>query len=501
MEIRDRAATIWRDLPVAHRTGLGLGVAAFVMVAVVFAQWVTAPSYSVLYSDLDDRGVATVITELESMGVPYQLAGGGGRIMVPRSQLFDVRARLAGAGVAGSAAPQGYELLDGQGITVSDFRQRIDFQRAIEGELARTLMAMDAIDTATVHVVIPEDELFTERQEPATASVLLAPTRSLRADEVETITFLVAASVEGLEPGAVTVADVDGRVLSAPVGAAGSSTITNRNLRVTQEFESALAAELTRLLDTAIGPGRSSVAVSADLDFDETTTESETYAPESQIALRERAVSESYSGEGAAQAAGTVGVEGEETGTAAAGDANDYQRTDTTTEYGVDRVVARSVSAPGEVTKLSVAVVLDDGSVTGLPAADLGDVESLVTAAAGLDTVRGDAIAVTEAAFPAPAELAAPAAPAAMGGMLDLLPQVAGTLALLAVVGALLAMSRRRDDEDEEEYAVAALAGTPAALGPGGVDEPPPASVAELVDRQPEEIASLLRGWLAEPSA
>lgn len=231
MDLRDRITGFVRELPVAQRVGIVAAVAALAMVGVVFVRWVTTPSYTVLYSGLDDTAVASVIDGLETQGVPYRLEAGGSRVLVPREQLYPTRAALAADGVGGRTTPPGYELLDGQGLSVSDFRQRVDYQRALEGELARTLTAMDGIREATVHLVMPEEELFAEQQKPVTASVLLGTQRTLQQAEIEAVTFLVASSVEGLEVDQITVADASGTVLHAPGATGGASVATNRNLR------------------------------------------------------------------------------------------------------------------------------------------------------------------------------------------------------------------------------------------------------------------------------
>lgn len=197
MELKDRMGALLRSLPPAQRVGIAVAVAVLVMAAVPFAQWILTPSYAMLYSGMSDTELARATTELDNLGVPYQLEGN--RVMVPQDQLHLVRAQMAEVGVTGSPVVPGYELLDEQALGVSDFRQRVDLQRAVEGELARTLGAMDVIDSATVRLVIPEDSLFTDRREPATASVLLRANRPLDVTQVEAVTLVVASAVEGLD--------------------------------------------------------------------------------------------------------------------------------------------------------------------------------------------------------------------------------------------------------------------------------------------------------------
>lgn len=512
MELKDRLLDTWRALPIAHRIGMGAAMAGLLMAAVLFVQWVSTPSYTVLSSGLGDSDVARIVDQLEAEGVPYEIGNGGTTVLVPRNQLYATRASLAQAGVAAESGPVGYELLDDQGLTVSDFRQQVDYQRALEGELSRTLMAMDGIRSATVHLVLPEDELFTERQQPATASVLVDTLRTLNASEVEAVTFLVASSVEGLEAGGITVADASGAVLHAPGDGAVPGAVASRQLRETREFEAAMAGDITQLLARATG-SPASVVVRATLDFDETSTETETYDQDSQVALREQTTTESFEGEGAA-ANGAVGVDG---GPVAAGDGEStYERDEVLREYGVNRTTTVTNEAPGQVEKLSVAIVMDDGTASGAAVPDAAEVEELVAAAVGLDAERGDSVAVSAVAFPAVED--APAGGAAMDAMLDRIPQLIALIVLVVVAVGLFLMTRRGSGDatpvpalaraerevpvievdDREHEPVQVVAERPHPIGP---DSHLKREVSELVERQPEEIATLLRGWLADQRA
>ena len=515
--MKDRLTTLLRNIPVAHRVTVGIAAAVFVLLAVMFVRWVSEPSWTVLYSGLDDAAVASVIDELESAGTPYRIEGGGSRILVPREQLYATRASMAEAKVGGATTPQGYELLEQQGLSVSDFRQQVDYKRALEGELSRTLQAMDAVESATVRLVLPERELFSDDQQPATASVLLDTARPLDGNEVEAITFLVANSVEGLEATDISIADVDGTMLAVPGEDGELGSASNRRLRQTRAFEKTLSGDVTQLLQSSLGTG-ASVVVRADLDYDERTTEQEIYDPESQVVTSEHTVEEEYTGTGAVPGGG-VGVDGGPLDGAEGGE-TDYQRQEATREFGVNREVVRTVNAPGEVERLSVAVVMDDGTRTGAPVPPIGEVETLVAAALGLDEERGDTIAVSTVPYPAtePAELPAPS-------MTDDIYQWLALAVLVIIAGALYVMTRRREQPEgmpalprEEPVIWADATAThpdprPAAaiddsIGP--IIAPPEdsdqlmvreqlrSSVTQLVEKQPEEIAVLLRSWLAD---
>ncbi len=486
MPTKDRLVALVRSLPPAQRAGLAVAALVLVMAAIPFFQWITTPSYTLLYSGMDDRQLAEVTDQLDAGGVSYRLEGA--RVMVPRDDLHRIRASLAQAGVSATPAVTGYELLDNQALGVSDFRQRVDLQRAWEGELTRTLVAMDVIESASVRLVIPEDSLFAEQRTPATASVLVGTRGSLDTGQIEAITLLISSAVEGLDPSDVTIADTRGQVLHSPGdGAAGG--FADRHQRHTREFEAALAADLTQLLHRATNAPASAV-VRARLDFDEIETQSEQFDGEG-VPLREHTLSERSEGS-TPTAGGVIGVDG---GPLADASEGTYERDEATREFGVGRTTTRTVQAPGTVQQLNVAVVVDE-------AATLSDaqLESLIAAAAGHDAARGDQIAITRVATP-PGPDALPVEPG--WDLVELIQRIVALLVLVAIAVGLLLMLRRRIDRPAERV-VPAHVQTPWELQ-GQRDEQDREDhrairqeVSELVERQPEEIASLLRSWLAD---
>lgn len=499
------------SLPLAHKVMIVAAVGVLGLAAVAFFRWVATPAYTVLYSDLDPEAASEVVEELDALGVDYELDGR--TVQVSRERVHEIRATLAGEGVAGTPQVPGYELMDEQGLSVSEFRQQIDYQRALEGELTRTLEAMRDIDSASVHVSVPEDEVFAEDQEPVTASVMVGTRSELPPDKVESVAFTVASAVEGLDAGQVTVTDTEGRTLHSPETAGSSAGLTSRQMRQTREFEQTLADDVTELLRAVTGDDRQSVVVRTTLDYDEVETETETHDPDSQVALREQEQGEAYTGTDMAPG-GAVGLDG---GPLEGGEGGeiDYERDERTTEYGVDRVVERVTSAPGAVEEMSVAVVMDDGSVTGADVPPLAEVEELLTAALNLDEERGDDIAVSTLPFPE-AEPGAPE-PEEPAGWTQYLSLIVAAVVIVLIALALFFMARRRSSAEPalEYWEPVADDGATQQLAGAAVAAPEPApspqlepsgaarlseQIGGMVEQQPEEIAHLLRSWLADES-
>jgi flagellar M-ring protein FliF len=492
-QLRDRFRAFLAVTTPAQRVGIAVSVVVGVLAAAAFLRWISTPSYALLYAGLDDKALSRVVQELDSQGVPYRIEGAGSRVMVPQDHVYRVRASLAEAGVAGQTMPAGYELFDEQGLGTTDFQQRVDYQRALEGELAKTLMAMESIEGATVRIAIPERSPFDQQASSATASVLVSPSAPLSEQQVRAIVFLVANAVPGLTPEQVTVADTGGQVLAAPgtdpLGIAGDQTF-----ELTHRFEQALAADVQRLLANVPGGANASVVVRARLNFDQTSIETETVDPDSAVPVDSSQTEETLTqppGVDGGATGGTAGV--------------DYRRTDSQQSYAVSREATKTIQAPGDVEQLSVAVVMDNGQNTGIAPADPNQIEALVSAALGLDPTRGDTIEITQLPFPKAEPEAEPNGP----GIMDLAPRAAGGLVVLLAGAAMFLMVLRSRGGRRRRGAAPELAWNEPEQLPAGeaerVADARPVSVAvptvdvmELVQRQPEEIASLLRAWLAD---
>jgi flagellar M-ring protein FliF len=519
-----RAASVLDGFTRGQKTMLGIAVAAVLVSGFLFTKWSSAPSYTSLFSNLSAKDASAVTQELTAKGVPYRLTDGGSTVQVPRRDVYQLRLDLSAEGLPATGAP-GYALLDKQGITTSEFRQRVDYQRALEGELANTVGAIRGVSGANVHLVIPKDDLFSKDASKPTASVLVQVAQGgrLAGNQVQAIVHLVASSVEGLDPADVTVADGEGHVLSAP-GEDGMAVGDARNEQTTT-FESQLSSSIEDLLVPLVGSGRAVVKVKASLDFDKRSMTSETFGKDA-LAMSESTARETYSGGETSAATGVLGA-GVTTTTAPG---NSYGKESAERSFARDKVTEQVQTAPGKVSRLSVAVLLDAGAKS----VDTRAVQSLVSAAAGLDPSRGDTIRVdalrfdTTAANQAKEVLASEQAAERQSQLFGLLR----TLASVALVGVVLLLAFRsarkatvvrvpvalppafgaspgypaesRAMAMGAEPAVALAPPAPASLPPSHVPPPPapkelmPSGLIDLIDSQPDDVAQMLRGWLAD---
>lgn len=521
MKFPQQLLAFWKKVPVGKRVLLVTMAVAVVIGGSMAYTRVTTPTYSVLYANVDDAQASSVLAKLDAKGIAHKMEGNGTRILVPADQLVAARIEMAAQGIGDRTMPAGWSLLDNQGLATSDARQKIDFQRALEGELAKTLMAMDAIDTAQVHLTLPEQPIYagaaSQNAVPSTASVVLALKRPLSADEVETVANLVASSVQGLTVNNITVASTDGTLLHAPgdnPGAGGTLT-TSKAMKATQEFETAQSDRLTALARQLTLRPDASVVVRAELNFDETQVENETVDPTKQVPAAEHTLNETWTGTGS-PTGGTVGVDGGPLPGGANGNGT-YNKDEKTTTYEGGKTVIKTVQTPGSVKRLSVAVVVpfDENSAVD-PTTLSADVSSLIGAAAGLDAARGDTIkvaTVSAGAVPTTTTVAPTVTPVTSGLPIPVLAGVGGGIFLFMVV---LLMKRKKskkskkvgkgatkdDDEQTVLESLPAMNWTPDAKANAEQHKAETASIRADLDRManetPESLAALLSSWLTK---
>lgn len=380
---------LWNTLDLRARMVIVGATALCVAALVSLLRFSSHVEMTALYTGLAAEDAAAIVEKLKAERVPYRLSDGGRTIAVPQEKVYELRISLAREGLPASGQV-GFEIFDRSGLPGTQFSNRVNYQRALQGELARTIGAMEGVRSARVHIVLPEDSLFAEKTK-ASAAVVIQPAAgvSLPDDAVTAIAQLVACAVRDVPPGDVTVVDANGRVLHGPDLGGSSGALAGTQLQVREQYEERLAHSLQTMLDAVVGPNNSVVRVRADLDFDTHEVKTEALSPGANgrgLVATEKIKSEQYQG-GAAGTGGSAGLEANIAApvvTLREGHAGTYVQKDETREYQYSRNSTSIVKAPGRIRSLSVAAIIDEE----LPGTAEEQVRQLLTAAAGAQPDR-----------------------------------------------------------------------------------------------------------------
>lgn len=391
--------TYWKKLSLGRQITMTALVLAVLILTPVLVSWVNTPSYSIAYTGLSEADAAQIVQKLDDNNIPYQLKNSGS-IEVPSDQVYTTRLLMAREGLPQSSTV-GYELFSGTSMLgMTEFSQKVNYQRAIEGELERTIGSLDSVQTVRVHLVTPEKSLLSSDQLLSTASVTIQikPGRTLDSSQVRAVTHLVASSVEGLKSENVVVVDSEGNMLADGMGTASES---DQSLKDDQRAaELAYAAEVQKnvqnILDTILGPNRSVVKATVEMDWTQREITSNTFAP-TEVAIRSSQIINESSSDGGATGgvAGAVSNLPTPVATTTANGNSTYQRSEETLNYEVSQTQLHEVIAPGKVNRVSVSVMVDN--ITD--ATQMTSIKSAVEVAAGIDSTRGDKIVVESFAF------------------------------------------------------------------------------------------------------
>jgi flagellar M-ring protein FliF len=515
----------WANLSLGQRVALGAVLLAVFGGMLFIGQIASRPSFAVLFSNLEPEDAGAVTSKLREMKVDYQIAQAGRAIEVPADKMYDLRNTLATEGLPRGGGVVGNEIFDKHDFTATDFTQHMNYRRALEGELTRTIDQLDGVLETRVHLALPEKQLFSEKEEPATGSVVLhlRPGYELDGQRVAGIVHLVSSAVEGLKPENVTVHNAQGDLLS---GSGNLPPHTENQVQLQEQYERRLESELQSMVERVVGPGRAAIRVSAELDWDQDETTKVTYAPSGpggrNLPTEEKATQEAY-GPGATRA--PRGVAGATSNLAIAGalpaadgtSGGQYSNILKENHYAVNHVEERRTVAPGKVKRLSVAVLVDQ---TLTPAQQTA-LRKALTAAAGLDLNapskggRGDRIELSPMPFDKSTALEATKAAdtvAKQGLRTELVKNGSAVLVvILVVLGSLFVGKKLLSPAAPRLDAVAGEPLSPLAMS-GAEEEmhvtypaPGPSRAPSAADQvrhrateRPEEVARQLQSWLTE---
>ncbi|MCR6671738.1 flagellar basal-body MS-ring/collar protein FliF [Devosia ginsengisoli] len=386
------------------------------------------PNLSPLYSGLSLEDSSAIVTELQTLNVPYELRGDGDTILIPRDQITTTRMTLAGSGLP-QRGQVGYEIFDEQStLGATSFVQNINNVRALEGELARTIASLTRIKSARVHLVLPERELFRRERTDPSASIVLSVRGELSSGEIRAIQHMVAAAIEGLTPTRVSIVDDQGNLLASGSGDDVDGALAGQAAERTLSFENRLRTRVEDMLANVVGAGRARVEVSAEIDYNRSTTTQEIFDPESQV-VRSSQIRETENLSAGANGQVTVANElpGASQNNGAAGPTEQGTSSEEVTNYEISKTTQTAVTEAGAIKRLSVAVVVDgvyaaapngDPVYTPRSADEIAQILTLVRSAVGYSQARGDSVEVVNMQFAERPELAVPGTDAA-GGLLD----------------------------------------------------------------------------------
>jgi flagellar M-ring protein FliF len=403
--IRDQFARIWGSMGRVQKISVGLVLAVAAISLSVFMFMSSRPNYVSVFNNLTDQDAAAIVTKLKAGKVPYETADGGKTIKVPRDKADDVRLSVAASGLPQSGVV-GYEVFDKTNFSTTDFNNKVNLQRALEGELDRTISRLEGVQSASVHLVIPEQALFQQQQQQTTASVAmqLKPGVSLTPDQTKAVTKLVSSSVQGLKPENVTVVDQNGNVLTDqladPTSTQAAQKATQDQLKLQRDYEQQMQRDLQTMLDRVLGPSQSVVKVTALMDWDRFQSTSELFSPGNRPAIvrSQRQVTESFQGTGTPPIGGVPGTESNVPtyqGAIAAGGPSQYSKADNTQNFEISKSIEQLQKSPGGVKRLTVAALVN----TALDQTGVDSLTRSLQAAAGYDANRGDLVTVTSLAF------------------------------------------------------------------------------------------------------
>lgn len=374
-------------------------VAGTVVGGIIVVGWLNSVSYSRLYSNLEESEAGEVTAYLNDNKIPYQLKDNGTTIEVPSNDVYKVRISLAAEGLP-RAANMGYSIFDKNNLGMTDFLQNLNFRRALEGELTRTIMQLNEVQAARVHIVMPKERLFKNDQKEATASVLLklSGKNSLNKRQLNGISHLVASSVEGLQPENISIIDYDGNLLSSPLRPDVGAGLSSSQLEVRKEVENYLEDKAQSMLNNVLGVEKSIVRVTADLNFQQLERTSESYDPNSpSVRSEERTKTTASSSE-----------KSEETNES--GEENNSETT--ITNYELNKTIEHMINEIGSIDRLSIAVMVD--GIYNTVVNDAGETEkiyqprsqeeldrlaAIVKNAVGFDQQRNDQIEMVNLSF------------------------------------------------------------------------------------------------------
>lgn len=520
-QLQSDIGRIWSGLSRTQQILFGAVAAVSIAAIVLLLVWARSPEWAPLYTNVTEADAGQIVQKLKDAQVPYEISADGKSILVPRSQVHELRLSMAAQGLP-LGGEVGFEIFDKNTFGMTEAVQKLNYQRALQGELSRTISSMEGVEQARVHLVIPEPDLFTDTAESPTAAVVLKlyPTSKFAPEQAKTIVHLVSKSVKGLTPANVVITDVNGRNYSDELALGQDNPLSPeqsiKQLEYKRQAELGIRKNLQGMLDRVLGPNGAVVNVVAEMDFSQQETNQETYEPvitrpdgtSSGILRSEREYHERWDG----SAASSGGVPGTATNipTYEASESvsvgpGGYEKVDHTRNFEVNKSVQRKIKPPAELKRLSVAVAVNGE----LEEDQIADLRQMISAAAGVNEARGDTVVVSALKFndtlAKAQEQAFAKAEAQEQTQFYLKIAAAVILGIVALILLRRGLRGKPKDEELPDLGPLTLESTVrqdlAEIGQIGEEDRKThlqREISKVIKSQPDEVARLVRSWMLE---
>lgn len=495
----------FKNLPNNRKIAIVAVLLIIITLGITMFLWLPKQDYQILYTNLSPEDAGNVITKLKEKKIPYNVKDNA--ILVPSNKVHELRLELAAQGIP-SGGGVGFEIFDKTSIGLTEFSQRVNYVRALQGELARTIKQIQEVDQVRVHIAIPEKSIFTEKEDHPTASVVLKlkPGRTLNKEQVSSVVHLVSSSVEGLSPQYVTVVDQYGNLLSAPKD--NTQLVQTEQIEYKKNIEKAYEKNIQSMLENIVGKGKAVVRVSTDIDFSKVEKLEEKYDPDT-IAIRneQRTQEKTMS----PQTGGIPGVLSNQPGQgqATASQNIQSQRQQESINYEVSKSISKILQSTGQIKKISVAVLVDGiykedkGKKVYMPRSEeeIKKYQELVQAAIGYNKERGDLIIVESMPFESiPEEKPGIDYMAILLTILKyLIPLIITFLVILFVIKPLIELLKKPVEAKRMAKEITISEEAPYKYPTTvSAEKDMKEQINEMVKNNPKKVVSVLREWMTE---
>ena len=482
----------------------------------IFVYITNQEDYRVLFSNLTSDDASNIVTKLKEKKVPYQVSPSGDVISVPSGKVSELRLELAAAGLPHGGGV-GFEIFDNKTLGATEFEQQLNYRRALQGELARTINSLEEIQQSRVHIALPKESLFIDQQKRPTASVTikLRTGKKLKQAQVDGIAHLVASSIEGLSPDDVMLVDSQGNILSKVQGDSKLARMSSSQIDYQRNIEKDMANQIQSMLENVVGQGKAVVRVNADLDFRIMEKTEETYDPESPVIRSTQKQTD--------KATSAPPAPGKTTGSVTS-PGSEKEKMDETVNYEINKTVSKTVMPVGDIKKISIAVLVDGiytkddkgaAAYQERPKKELESIEDLVRKSAGFNAQRGDQVIVTSMAFsraeteigmigPSWQDKIAPVLPIIKYVVIMVGVLLAFMFVIRPIIGSVISAAQHVEDRRQPRLTSAAgvsveLSGKTPPLTLEQLEEKPMSEVdlaRQLAGADAKKFAELMRNWL-----